>query len=82
MPFADFQTGRFGTPGRVRGPSRQIVPQPDAANHLDIDNGASTEKSLNFMFRVALIGMPCSIAHTVSSDDIFGGKAKHSDESC
>lgn len=58
-----------------------VISRPDAANHLDIYNGSSTEKSLNFMFWVALFGMPFVIAYTVSIYYIFRGKVKLTDES-
>jgi cytochrome bd ubiquinol oxidase subunit II len=58
-----------------------VISRPDPTNHLDIYNGASTPKSLNFMVWVALIGMPFVVAYTVSIYYIFRGKVRLTDDS-
>jgi cytochrome d ubiquinol oxidase subunit II len=58
-----------------------VISRPDLANSLDIHNGASTEKSLRFMFYVALFGVPIVLAYTISIYYVFRGKVKLTDES-
>ena len=58
-----------------------VISRPQFANSLDIYNGASTEKSLNFMFWVALIGVPIVLAYTVSIYYVFRGKVTLTEES-
>jgi cytochrome d ubiquinol oxidase subunit II len=58
-----------------------VISRPDLVNSLDIHNGASTEKSLNFMFWVALIGVPIVLAYTFSVYYVFRGKVTLTDES-
>lgn len=58
-----------------------VISRPDLANSLDIHNGASTDKSLNFMFWVALIGVPIVLAYTISIYYVFRGKVTLTDES-
>ncbi len=54
---------------------------PDPANSLTIANGSSTDKTLGFMFVVALIGVPIVIAYMASIYYIFRGKVKLDAES-
>lgn len=58
-----------------------VVARPDLANSLNIYNGASTQKSLHFMFWVALIGVPIVLTYTVSIYYVFRGKVTLTDES-
>ncbi|HOP05675.1 MAG TPA: cytochrome d ubiquinol oxidase subunit II [candidate division Zixibacteria bacterium] len=53
-----------------------ILSSPDAANSLTIYNGASSEKTLEIMAIIALIGMPLVIAYTSAVYWIFRGKVK------
>lgn len=54
---------------------------PDLANSLNIHNGASTQKSLQFMFYVAMIGVPIVLTYTASIYYIFRGKVVLTEES-
>lgn len=58
-----------------------VYSTPNHANDLNIYNGASTEKSLRFMFIVAIIGVPIVLAYTASIYYVFRGKVKLTDES-
>jgi cytochrome d ubiquinol oxidase subunit II len=58
-----------------------VISRPDLANSLNIQNGASTDKSLHFMFVVALIGVPIVLAYTISIYYVFRGKVKLTEES-
>jgi cytochrome d ubiquinol oxidase subunit II len=58
-----------------------VISRPDLSNSLNIINGASTHKSLNFMFIVALIGVPIVLAYTISIYYVFRGKVVLTDES-
>lgn len=58
-----------------------VISRPDLANSLNIYNGASTGKSLIFMFRVAMIGVPIVLTYTISIYYIFRGKVTLTEES-
>ena len=58
-----------------------VISRPDAANSLNIHNGAATAKSLNFMFYVALVGVPIVLAYTASIYYVFRGKVVLTEES-
>jgi cytochrome d ubiquinol oxidase subunit II len=58
-----------------------VFSTPDFANSLDIYNGASTEKSLRFMFWVALIGVPLVLGYTATVYYVFRGKVTLTEES-
>lgn len=53
-----------------------IVSSLDPAFNLTIYNAASSTKTLFIMLVIALVGMPCVIAYTVSIYYIFRGKVK------
>ena len=58
-----------------------VFSKPDLANSLNIYNGASTAKSLNFMLYVALIGVPIVLAYTATIYYVFRGKVTLNEES-
>jgi len=58
-----------------------VIARPDLVNSLNIYNGASTDKSLSFMFRVALVGVPIVLTYTISIYYIFRGKVTLTEES-
>ena len=58
-----------------------VISRPELANSLNIHNGASTQKSLNFMFWVALIGVPIVLTYTISIYYVFRGKVTLTEES-
>lgn len=58
-----------------------VISRPGLVNSLNIYNGASTDKSLLFMFWVAMVGAPIVLAYTVSIYYVFRGKVKLTDES-
>jgi cytochrome d ubiquinol oxidase subunit II len=58
-----------------------VVSTPELANSLDIHNGASTQKSLRFMFWVALIGVPIVLSYTATIYWVFRGKVTLTEES-
>ena len=58
-----------------------VVSTPDLANSLDIHNGASTQKSLRFMFWVALVGVPLVLGYTATVYWVFRGKVALTEES-
>lgn len=53
-----------------------IFSWPDPANSLNIQNAASSHKTLGIMLTIALIGVPVVLAYTVSIYWIFRGKVK------
>ncbi|OAI40868.1 cytochrome D oxidase subunit I [Verrucomicrobia bacterium SCGC AG-212-E04] len=58
-----------------------VFSTPDLANSLNIHNAAATTKSLQFMFYVAMIGVPIVLAYTASIYYIFRGKVVLTEES-
>jgi len=58
-----------------------VISRPDLANSLNIYNGSSTDKSLSFMFYVAMIGVPIVLAYTISIYYVFRGKVTLTEES-
>ena len=48
---------------------------------MTIFNSASTEKTLEFMFYVALIGAPLVLTYTITIYYVFRGKVVLTDES-
>ena len=58
-----------------------VISRPELANSLNIHNGASTQKSLNFMFWVALVGVPIVLTYTISIYYVFRGKVTLTEES-
>jgi cytochrome bd ubiquinol oxidase subunit II len=58
-----------------------VISRPDLSNSLNIYNGSSTDKSLNFMFYVALIGVPIVLTYTISIYYVFRGKVTLTEES-
>ena len=53
-----------------------VMSNPDPQNSLTIYNAASSQKTLNIMLIIALIGIPFVLAYTVSIYWIFRGKVK------
>jgi cytochrome bd ubiquinol oxidase subunit II len=53
-----------------------IFSQPESAYSLNIENAASSHKTLGIMLTIALIGVPIVLAYTVSIYWIFRGKVK------
>jgi len=58
-----------------------VISRPELANSLNIYNGSSTDKSLNFMFWVALVGVPIVLAYTISIYYVFRGKVTLTEDS-
>jgi cytochrome d ubiquinol oxidase subunit II len=58
-----------------------VISRPDLANSLNIYNGSATDKSLHFMFYVALIGVPIVLTYTASVYYVFRGKVVLTKES-
>lgn len=58
-----------------------ILSLPEVANSLTIYNGASSEKTLNIMLIIAIIGMPFVLAYTFSIYWVFRGKVKITEHS-
>jgi cytochrome bd ubiquinol oxidase subunit II len=58
-----------------------VISRPDLANSLGIYNSSSTAKSLQFMFWVAVVGVPIVLAYTVSIYYVFRGKVALTEES-
>ena len=58
-----------------------VISRPNLANSLNIYNGSSTDKSLAFMFYVALVGVPIVLAYTISIYYVFRGKVTLTEES-
>ncbi len=53
-----------------------VISNPDPQNSLTIYNAASSQKTLNIMLIIALIGIPFVLAYTISIYWIFRGKVK------
>lgn len=58
-----------------------VISSPDFANSLNIYNSASTQKTLQTMLIIAIIGMPFVISYTISIYWIFRGKVKLNESS-
>jgi cytochrome d ubiquinol oxidase subunit II len=58
-----------------------VISRPDLANSLNIYNGSATDKSLHFMFYVALIGVPIVLTYTATVYYVFRGKVVLTKES-
>tara|TARA_R100000027_G_scaffold18483_1_gene13322 strand:+ start:22296 stop:23321 length:1026 start_codon:yes stop_codon:yes gene_type:complete len=58
-----------------------VFSTPNIENSLTIYNGSSTEKTLQFMMIVALIGVPIVLTYTASVYYIFRGKVVITEES-
>ena len=58
-----------------------VFSTPNHAYDLNIYNSASTEKTLGFMFVVAIIGVPIVLTYTITVYYIFRGKVVLTDES-
>ncbi|MBV8329056.1 MAG: cytochrome d ubiquinol oxidase subunit II [Verrucomicrobia bacterium] len=58
-----------------------VYSTPNHAYDLNIYNGASTQKTLGFMFVVAIIGVPIVLIYTITVYYIFRGKVVLTDES-
>lgn len=58
-----------------------VFSSPQIAHSLNIYNGASTAKTLRFMFFVALFGVPLVLTYTIGIYYVFRGKVKLTDES-
>jgi cytochrome d ubiquinol oxidase subunit II len=58
-----------------------VFSTPDHAYDLTIYNSASTEKSLGFMFVVAIIGVPIVLTYTITVYHVFRGKVVLTEES-
>ena len=58
-----------------------IFAYPHSGNSINIYNGASTDKTLQLMLWIALIGVPMVLAYTMSVYWIFRGKVKLTPES-
>lgn len=58
-----------------------ILSSPDPANSLNIYNAASSEKTLEIMGIMALVGMPVVLAYTSTVYWIFRGKVKLTEHS-
>ena len=55
---------------------RMILSQPLPENSLDIYNAASSQKTLQIMLIIAIIGVPIVLAYTACIYWIFRGKVK------
>jgi cytochrome d ubiquinol oxidase subunit II len=58
-----------------------VFSTPDHAHDLNIYNSASTEKTLGFMFVVAIIGVPIVLTYTITVYYVFRGKVVLTGES-
>ena len=58
-----------------------VFSTPNHAYDLNLYNSASTEKTLGFMFVVAIIGVPIVLTYTITVYYIFRGKVVLTDES-
>ena len=58
-----------------------VFSTPDHANDLNIYNGSSTAKALQFMFYVAMIGVPVVLTYTATIYYVFRGKVVLTEES-
>jgi cytochrome d ubiquinol oxidase subunit II len=53
-----------------------VFSTPDVTHSLTIYNGSSTDKTLRFMFAVALIGVPIVLTYTIGIYYVFRGKVR------
>ena len=53
-----------------------VFSTPEIAHSLTIYNGSSTDKTLGFMFVVAMIGVPIVLAYTAGVYYVFRGKVR------
>jgi cytochrome d ubiquinol oxidase subunit II len=53
-----------------------VYSDPNPVNSLNAYNGASTQKTLEIMLIIAVIGIPIVLAYTVSIYWVFRGKVK------
>jgi cytochrome d ubiquinol oxidase subunit II len=58
-----------------------VFSTPNHAHDLNIYNSASTEKTLGFMFVVAIIGLPIVLTYTITVYHVFRGKVMLTEES-
>jgi cytochrome d ubiquinol oxidase subunit II len=58
-----------------------VFSTPNHANDMNIYNSASTEKTLGFLFVVAIIGVPIVLAYTATVYYYFSGKVVLTEES-
>jgi cytochrome d ubiquinol oxidase subunit II len=58
-----------------------VFSTPDHAYDLNIYNSASTEKTLGFMFVVAIIGVPIVLTYTITVYYVFRGRVVLTEES-
>ena len=58
-----------------------VFSTPNHAHDLNIYNSASTEKTLGFMFLVAIIGVPIVLTYTITVYYVFRGKVVPTEES-
>ena len=58
-----------------------VFSTPNHANDMNIYNSASTEKSLSFLFFVAIIGVPVVLTYTITLYYFFRGKVLLTEES-
>jgi cytochrome bd ubiquinol oxidase subunit II len=58
-----------------------VFSTPNHAYDLNIYNSASTEKTLSFMFLVAIIGVPIVLTYTITVYYVFRGKVVLTEES-
>lgn len=58
-----------------------VFSTPDHANDLNIYNGSSTAKSLQFILYVAMIGVPVVLTYTATIYYVFRGKVVLTEES-
>jgi cytochrome d ubiquinol oxidase subunit II len=58
-----------------------VFSTPNHAHDMNIYNSASTDKTLGFMFVVAIIGVPIVLAYTISVYYVFRGKVVLTEES-
>jgi cytochrome d ubiquinol oxidase subunit II len=58
-----------------------VFSTPDHANDMNIYNGASTDRTLGFLFIVAVIGVPVVLTYTVAVYYFFRGKVVLTEES-
>ena len=53
-----------------------VFSTPDHSNDMTIFNSAATDKTLQFMFVVALIGIPLVLTYTITIYYVFRGKVR------
>jgi cytochrome d ubiquinol oxidase subunit II len=58
-----------------------VFSTPNHAHDMNIYNSASTEKTLGFMFVVAIIGVPIVLSYTITVYYVFRGKVVLTEES-